>query len=169
MPVVAEPDGEGEPLGAPADGAPPEDAAAEGRPEAAAGALPVWVLRVGAVGAVCTVSATGVVFPVPWPSWLGSGGLAPTFDMPGRRPTPCCSFSSQVVAMLMPTTVDIATAAPEKRMVGSRNLPPIGLVAVPSVPDGRADRPGVLAERHRLPSSPPDAVAPGLATGPGPQ
>lgn len=57
---------------------------------------------------------------------LGGGALEPTRATPARRPTPCCSLSSRVVAMLMPTTVDIAIAAPENRRVGSRRRPPNG-------------------------------------------
>ena len=62
-----------------------------------------------------------------WSSGRGlGGGVAPTAAKPARRPTACCSLSSQVVAMLSPTTVDIAIAAPEKRRVGSRKRPPNG-------------------------------------------
>lgn len=68
-------------------------------------------------------------------SGLGSGGLAPT-DIRGWRPTCCCSFSSQVVSRLIPTTVDIAIAAPENLRVGSRNRPPTGF-GRPCRPTGR--------------------------------
>lgn len=52
--------------------------------------------------------------------------MAPTVDIRVPAPIRCCSLSSSVVAMLIPTTVDIAIAAPETLIAGSRNWPPSG-------------------------------------------
>ncbi|GAA0697269.1 hypothetical protein GCM10010193_60180 [Kitasatospora atroaurantiaca] len=127
----------GAPLGVDGDGAGDPDADAVGEdgagPAGTGGAEEVC--RTGVTGvlsargpivgaAVAEAAATGMGWAEP--SGLGSGGLAPTLDTPGCRPTLCCSLTSQVVATLIPTTVDIAIAAPENRKPGSLNRAPTG-------------------------------------------
>ncbi len=98
---------------------------AGGRPAVAAGASLSRSAVVPEAGPVPVPEAAPDPLSGPT-AGLGGGALEPTRATPARRPTPCCSFSSRVVAMLMPTTVDIAIAAPEKRRVGSRRRPPNG-------------------------------------------